>query len=186
MKFQLFLLFALVGTFSTTVYASTLVVPTEAQMTHKTQTPLDEHVTEPSQTEKVTAKEDTSPTPASSTVFVTEEPPVTTDAPVGDTEVPVATTWAVAEETEPATTQVEHTDKEELGGAEPTSMTELVSGVTSDFEVGQETGTNVVEVIEDGMTTGHVVGIVFGALLAIAILIAVIIVVVRRMGHYSP
>ncbi|KAG5838664.1 hypothetical protein ANANG_G00226010 [Anguilla anguilla] len=46
--------------------------------------------------------------------------------------------------------------------------------------------TVLVEVTEDGMGTGQVVGIVIGSLLALIIVIVVVVSVIRRMGRYSP
>ncbi|XP_035377674.1 uncharacterized protein si:ch211-156j16.1 [Electrophorus electricus] len=165
MKFQLLLLFALVGTFSTNAHASTLAVPTEAQLTERFQTTRAEAVTAPSQTDNLTATEEADQSTASFTVH--------------STETPLESSKPTAEKVESASTLHAHTITGKPDLAEVTTASEPVSEVTAKSEV--HNGYN-----PESMVTGHVVGIAIGALVAMAILIAVIIVLVRRMGQYSP
>ncbi|XP_072536974.1 podoplanin [Salminus brasiliensis] len=190
MKFELLLLFALVGPFCTITHASTLVVPTKADLTAVTDAaaePTD--ATVQGKLDIVTAAPENTMTEAPATpapeftLEVTEEPAAETQTPVLPT---------TAEQVEPAATVAEPEATKAPAVDEATNTSpdtdieeNLTHGTEAQSEAEQETGAEV-EVEESGLSTGHVVGIVIGALVTVVIIIAVIVVVVRRMGQYSP
>ncbi|KAL7884861.1 hypothetical protein AOLI_G00076310 [Acnodon oligacanthus] len=199
MKFELLLLFALVGPFCAITHASTLVVPTAEDLASVT------FAIDATESPK---EQDTTAAPEEAVTEVSELPATKaavaeTEAQVTDTEAPVVSTMVAPErpaiteavpepdETTSVVETVAPEDTEAAVGTEAAEETEAKveenAAPEAEAELGQETETQAdVEVEDSGLSTGHVVGIAIGALVAVVIIIAVIVVVVRRMGQYSP
>ncbi|MCI4380755.1 hypothetical protein PGIGA_G00243670 [Pangasianodon gigas] len=158
MKFELLLLFALVGSFCTITHASTLVVPTEAELAQVTGAFLpteasetfkeeeaapDKVVTEapaPAATEAAVEDRETPSPHTEVAVEETEAPSVHTEAQTEQTETPSAHSEAPAEEKETpgGVTEAPAENTESAVVAEDTTATEGTSEVTEAAKTGQQ------------------------------------------------
>lgn len=110
--------------------------------------------------------------PAESTAAVTFSP---APPPTGAAEVPVVKT---ADTYSPAPPPTEAAEVPVVKTVAPTAAQKVETQAA-------EIGNSDVVVEEEGLSSGHVVGIVIGALIAVVIAIAVVVALVRRMGKYS-
>lgn len=182
MRIILLLLVTLTGPFCTFTKASTLVVPSAANTT-----------LEPNPVSDPPAFTDKTEEPAPQDAVSTSKPaPEATEAAASTEEVPVVSTAAtvIQSETTLETTAPTDTTQSTEAGPKETAISEattVIAGAKSEEtkkdEVTVSTG---VDVEDEGMGTGQLVGIVIGALIAVIVVIAVIILVARRMGQYSP
>ncbi|XP_043102772.1 uncharacterized protein si:ch211-156j16.1 isoform X2 [Puntigrus tetrazona] len=180
MRIILLLLVTLMGPFCTFTQASTLVVPTASATASGGAS-----ATEPNLGSEISAVTDSTVETAHQDSVSTLNPPFETtvvfnapeDLPVGSTAAAAAAT------TESETTAPTDLNQSTEAGNKETTDTET----TTDITEGKANEPNeTVNVEDEGMGTGQVVGIVIGALIAVIVVIAVIILVVRRMGQYSP
>lgn len=179
MRIILLLLVTLVGPFCAFTQASTLVVPTAIDTTP-----------EPNPVSDPPASTDKTEEPAPQDAVSTSEPaPEATEAATSTEEVPVVSTAAPQSEVPLETTAL--TDRAHSTEAGPKETAGHETTVTQQPRAeepkdAESTETPNVQLEDEGMGTGQLVGIVIGALIAVIVVIAVIILVARRMGQYSP
>ncbi|KAJ8388957.1 hypothetical protein AAFF_G00125180 [Aldrovandia affinis] len=162
-KVQLLLLLALAGPFCAVAHASTLVSATALE--------------EAAVTEAAVAPEATGEAKEEGTAAPPEAADPTEPAPAEP--LPAEATEA------PEAPAPESTEAPEAPAEPPAAATEAPAAPPEDVDAGASP-TVLVEITDDGMSTGQVVGIVIGSLLALIVVIAVVVAVIRRMGRYSP
>ncbi|XP_028849775.1 podoplanin isoform X2 [Denticeps clupeoides] len=206
----LLLLLAATGPFCNVARASTLVVPTAADVSSVTdaaEAAAEENpaVTEAAAPEATVAPDADAETetevatimPGDSDAItdapgIADEAPATTpevpvgapEAPTAEPEAPAAETEAPARVNEETPTPGDQTPSEATNESQPEETDIIKSVVGHEVESAPPEEEGIV--VEDGYSSGMLVGIVIGALIAVAVVIAVVVVVVRRMGQYSP
>ncbi|XP_035238977.1 calphotin isoform X1 [Anguilla anguilla] len=119
---------------------------------------------------------------------------LSTEVPAEASAAPAEAPAEAAEDPEPATAAAEPAvatqppAPEEPAApvvTEPPAVAPEAPAAPAQAEETAADPTVLVEVTEDGMGTGQVVGIVIGSLLALIIVIVVVVSVIRRMGRYS-